>query len=85
MARSDREGDVGSDIRENVWVELIPPEVLEPCRRELGVSDGVLDVLVDQVGLQCPCVAWPLLSEGPHTNKCSIGVPGRGRVWSTRA
>lgn len=28
------------------------PEVLEPCRRQFGVPDGVLDVAVAEIGLQ---------------------------------
>jgi hypothetical protein len=35
---------------------LILPEVLEPFRRELGVSDGVLNVLVPQIVLKRPRV-----------------------------
>ena len=31
---------------------LVVPETLEPGRSELGVSDGVLDIPVPQVGLQ---------------------------------
>src|SRR5262249_48825648 len=29
----------------------IPPEVLEPIRRHLGVADRVLDILVSEIGL----------------------------------
>lgn len=28
------------------------PEVLEPCRRQLGVPHGVLDIAVTEIGLQ---------------------------------
>ena len=31
---------------------LVVPETLEPGRSELGVSNGVLDIPVPQVGLQ---------------------------------
>ena len=37
----------------NVLVPL-PPEVLEPVRRQLGVAHGVLDIFVAQIGLQRP-------------------------------
>src|SRR6516164_3215005 len=32
----------------------LPPEISEPIRRQLGVANRVLDVLVAQVGLQSP-------------------------------
>ena len=35
---------------------LVPPEVLEPRRRQLGVTDGVLDVAVAEISLQRPRV-----------------------------
>ncbi len=38
-------------------VALIPPEVLEPIGRKLGVPDCVLDVFVPEIGLQRPGVA----------------------------
>jgi hypothetical protein len=31
---------------------LVPPKILEPRRRQLGVAHRMLDVLVTQVGLQ---------------------------------
>src|SRR5262249_11717936 len=34
----------------------IVPETFEASRRQLGVPDGVLDVLVAQVGLQAPSI-----------------------------
>jgi|SRR6266404_2069172 hypothetical protein len=37
--------------QKKVSVEL-PPEVLEPVRRQLGVPDCVLDVFVPEIGLQ---------------------------------
>ena len=35
---------------------LLSPEVLEPVGRQLGVANGMLDVLVPQIGLQRPRV-----------------------------
>jgi hypothetical protein len=32
------------------------PEVLEPIRRQLGVANRVLDVLVAEVSLHSPCI-----------------------------
>jgi hypothetical protein len=34
------------------WPGLLSPEVLEPARRQLGVSHRVLDIAVAEVGLQ---------------------------------
>ena len=41
-----------SNISRILPATLISPEVAEPVRRKLGVSDGVLDVLVAEIGLQ---------------------------------
>jgi len=35
---------------------LYAPEILEPSRCQLGVSDCVLDVLMAEIGLKCSCV-----------------------------
>ena len=35
---------------------VAPPKVLEPVGRHFGVPHGVLDVLVAEVVLQCPCI-----------------------------
>jgi len=33
-------------------VVSVPPEILKPCQRKLGVPDGMLNVAVAEVGLQ---------------------------------
>ena len=40
----------------SVRMRLIPPKILETPRRQLGISHGVLDVLVTEVGLKRPRV-----------------------------
>jgi hypothetical protein len=48
---------------------LVPPEVLEPIRRQLRVSDRVLDFAMAQVGLQRARIV-PLVGQGE-----AAGVP----------
>jgi len=55
-------------------LRALPPEILEPRRRKLGVADGVLDVAVSQVGLQGARV-MPLVGQGK-----AAGVPEHVRV-----
>ena len=43
--------------------EAVPPEVLEPIRRQLGVAHRVLNVAVAQIGLERPRVV-PAVGEG---------------------
>src|SRR4051794_16955209 len=45
-----------SNISRILPATLISPEVLEPIGRKLGVSDGVLDVLMAEVVLQAASV-----------------------------
>ena len=49
MASHRRDADMSTS-------RSISPEILKPRWRQLGVSDGVLDVLVPQVVLDRPCV-----------------------------
>jgi hypothetical protein len=61
----------------NVRVEqgaLVAPKILEPLRRQLGVSNGVLDILVPEISLQRPCVV-PFIRE-----RVSAGVTEHVRV-----
>src|SRR5262245_4438422 len=53
---------------------LVAPEVLEPGRRQLRVSDRVLDVLVPEVGLQTACI------HASVGQLISAGVPEHVRV-----
>jgi hypothetical protein len=43
---------VGSTLPEPTNLVALSPEILEPRRRQLGITHGVLDVLVAEVGLQ---------------------------------
>ena len=51
----------------------VAPEVLEPRRRQFCVPDGVLNILVPEVGLQRACVV-PLVGQS-----VAAGVPQH--VW----
>ena len=42
--------------------QLLPPEILEPRRRQLGVPDGVLDIPVPEIGFCRARVSCPLLA-----------------------
>jgi hypothetical protein len=52
----------------------LPPEVLEPIRRQLGIAHRVLDVLMAQVGLQGSRI-MALIGKGEST-----GVPQHVRM-----
>src|SRR5271170_3908742 len=52
----------------------IPPEILEPRRRHLGVAHRVLDIPVAQVGLERPRVV-PLVGK-----RVTAGVPEHMRM-----
>jgi hypothetical protein len=52
----------------------LPPEILEPRRRQLGIAHRVLDVLMTQVCLQRPRVVAPVCK------RVTAGVPEHVRV-----
>jgi hypothetical protein len=47
-------GSISRTAKASMWTvpPSIPPEVLEPIRRQLGVAHGVLDIAVAEIGLQ---------------------------------
>jgi hypothetical protein len=55
--------------RHSCVARFLSPEVLEPIRCQLGITRGVLNVLVPQVGLKSPRI-MPLVGQGEST-----GVP----------
>ena len=44
----------------------LPPEVLKPIRRQLGVAHRVLDIAMAKIRLQCPRI-MPLVCQGEAT------------------
>jgi hypothetical protein len=53
----------------------LPPEILEPCRRQLGIAHRVLDILVTEVRLQRLRVVPPVCKRVPagmtqHVRMC---------------
>ena len=51
----------------------LAPEVLEPRRRQLGVSGGVLDVAVAEPGLESPRVMSRFARANPHACRSKWG------------
>ena len=56
----------------------IPPKVLEPVGRQVGVPDRVLDVLVPEVVLQGPGVMASFASLNPQAWRSMCGWIGNG-------
>ncbi len=48
---------------------LFSPKILEPRRRQFGISASVLDIAMPEVGLQRPCVMPPV------GQRVTAGVP----------
>ena len=51
-----------------------PPEILEPCRRQLGISNRMLDILVPEVGLQSPRIVALVGQREPAGMPQHVGV-----------
>ena len=71
-----------------VWVVAGPlvlsPEILEPARRQLGVSHRMLDIAMAQVGLQCPRIMALLARAKPQACRSMWGAPFLSRPLITR-
>src|ERR1039458_2930164 len=58
----------------------IPPEPLEPCRAQLGISDGVLDIPVSEPQLQRPCVVAVVRQLEAARVPEHVGMNGEGQL-----
>ena len=54
----------------------LPPEVLEPVRRQLGVPHRVLDILVSHPGLDSPRIVTGIRQRVPAPMAQHVGVDG---------